>query len=461
MQRVMGIVLVFLLGAMLTGVRAESEHNSAVRAAVQALLTAFSNKDVDAMAPYLLPTVEGYATDHRFRVAGFQPHVVRDAFAEGFTSAVRIREVQVQAFEHAASVRIALEGTVTDTSGETQTGPWYMIQLWTKDEGTWKLEHYHGFPLLPWKLSAAKALGHATDALERFRDVAVAQAEGYVNYSGRDTFMMGEHWVNRTITAHGQCERTRPSHLQYLVIAGKRTLIGTGYVCGPTSLQGWSIKGTAVPPLFGTEITWHTHGPALCLREQGGTLDMRPWVEALPNALTHLTWEDLCQRWDGTSFHKEVMMMHAWNWIPQPLGAFVHENPAIPFLRAGLAVPTRTVLDSADGRAALDTLRLVHSDVIRRYRRAFPVVNASASQQHQTEQIVAQAVQQGQQALAQMRAGEAQDDRPLYLAGARAGTEALAQMRQDVIRLFSPAQQDVLKTFLASLHIRDHAHQRH
>ena len=44
---------------------------------------------------------------------------------------------------------------------------------------------------------AEEALQHATEALARFRDVAVAQAEGYVHYDGHDTFMMGEHWVNR------------------------------------------------------------------------------------------------------------------------------------------------------------------------------------------------------------------------------------------------------------------------
>ena len=53
-----------------------------------------------------------------------------------------------------------------------------------------------------------------------------------IHYDGRDTFMMGEHWVKRQILHSGQCELTRPSHLQSLVIDGKQTLIGVGYVCG-------------------------------------------------------------------------------------------------------------------------------------------------------------------------------------------------------------------------------------
>jgi len=139
---------------------------------------------------------------------------------------------------------------------------------------------------------AEEALEHATEALDRFRDVAVAQAEGYAHYDGRDTFMMGEHWVNRQILRSGQCELTRPSHLQYLVLDGQRTLIGVGYVCPGT-------PETPAPRLFGTDVPWHTHGPALCTQASGGPLDMQAWAEALPNALTPLTWQELCRQWGG------------------------------------------------------------------------------------------------------------------------------------------------------------------
>src|SRR2546426_3861481 len=220
---------------------------------------------------------------------------------------------------------------------------------------------------------AEEALQHATEALDRFRDIAVAQAEGYAHDDGRDTFMMGEHWVNRQILRSGQCELTRPSHLQYVVLDGQRTLIGVGYVCPGT-------PETPVPRLFGTDVPWHTHGPALCTRAPGGPLDMQAWAEALPNALTPLTWQDVCRQWGGQPLHWGVTMLHTWNWIPQPQGAFVHENPAIPFLRAGLPVPSQAFLDSAEGHAALATLRLVYGEVIRRSRGAFPVVNATPAQ---------------------------------------------------------------------------------
>jgi hypothetical protein len=303
--------------------------------------------------------------------------------------------------------------------------------------------------------TAEAALQRATEALARFRDSAVARAEGYAHHNGRDTFMMGEHWVNRQILRSGQCELERPSHLQYLVIDGQRTLIGVGYLCDADA------HNTLAPWLFGADVPWHTHGPAFCFRAQGGSLDMQAWAEALPNALTPLTWQELCQQWGGQPRQWGVTMLHTWNWIPQPRGAFVHENPAIPFLRASLAVPGQEFLDSPHGQATLATLRLVYGEVIRRYRGAFPVVNATPAQRQQTEEIVAAAVRQGQQALERMRTGEAQHDQQRYLEGAHSGAQALEHMHQHVLRVFSPEQQDVLTAFLASLRVREHAPQGH
>jgi hypothetical protein len=325
-----------------------------------------------------------------------------------------------------------------------------------------------GMPMVSWAESShhdmqhahssspsEEALQHATEALARFRDAAVAQTEGYVHYDGRDTFMMGEHWVNRQVLRSGQCEITRPSHLQYLVIDGQRTLIGVGYICGTGTHEA------PAPLLFGADVSWHTHGPAFCFRAQRGGLDMQAWAEALPNALTSLTWQELCRQWSGQPVQWGVSMLHTWNWIPHPQGTFVHENPAIPFLRASLSVPDQEFLDSADGQAALATLRLVHGDIMRRYRGAFPVVNATPAQRQQTEEIVADAVRQGTEALAQMRTGEAQHEQQLYLEGAHRGAQVLAHMQQNVLRVFSPEQQEVLAAFLASLHVREHTHREH
>jgi hypothetical protein len=60
-----------------------------------------------------------------------------------------------------------------------------------------------------------------------------------------------------------------------------------------------------------------------------------------------------------------------------------------------------------------------------------------------------------------MRTGEAQHEQQRYLEGARRGAQAWAHMQQNVLGVFSPAQQEVLAAFLASLHKREHTPGEH
>jgi hypothetical protein len=60
-----------------------------------------------------------------------------------------------------------------------------------------------------------------------------------------------------------------------------------------------------------------------------------------------------------------------------------------------------------------------------------------------------------------MRTGEAQHEQQLYREGARSGAQAWAHMQQNVLGVFSPAQQEVLAAFLASLHEREHTPGKH
>jgi hypothetical protein len=60
-----------------------------------------------------------------------------------------------------------------------------------------------------------------------------------------------------------------------------------------------------------------------------------------------------------------------------------------------------------------------------------------------------------------MRTGEAQHHQQRYLAGAHSGAQALAHMHQNVMQVFPSPQQDVLAAFLAALHVREQAHERH
>ena len=115
---------------------------------------------------------------------------------------------------------------------------------------------HHGERAAPPSASAGAqaAPARATAALDRYHDVAQAERAGYVKPGRNDGFQMGEHWYQPDLLRDPVCVLEQLQFLQYLVIDGRRTLIGTGHVCDAQS---------KAPDWFGG-VAWHTHGPELC-----------------------------------------------------------------------------------------------------------------------------------------------------------------------------------------------------
>ena len=91
------------------------------------------------------------------------------------------------------------------------------------------------------------------DSTERFRDVAVAQAEGYALQfgcvSGSDVGAMGMHFVNGSLVADGKLDVRRPQIVIYEPTPnGHLRLIGADYLvlAGP-----WNATHSAPPQLMG------------------------------------------------------------------------------------------------------------------------------------------------------------------------------------------------------------------
>ena len=82
---------------------------------------------------------------------------------------------------------------------------------------------------------ASALLKIVRDSTERFKDVAVAEAEGYVLQfgcvSGADSGAMGLHYVNGNIVTSGILDATRPQIVIYEPMPnGKLKLIGADYL---------------------------------------------------------------------------------------------------------------------------------------------------------------------------------------------------------------------------------------
>ena len=299
------------------------------------------------------------------------------------------------------------------------------------------------------KNMAFENLDKLTEELDRFHDSNVATSEGYVHYDGYDTFSMGEHWYNRDVYESGKCNRATPTHLQYLVIKGKRKLIGTGYICVPQAYVREKHQ------MFDKSIVWHTHGPAWCLLPNGATEDYRDIADSLPNKLTSRNWQSICKKQGGAPASQDVKMLHTWNWIPSPNGRFAHENFAIPFLRVGLPVPDMKFLDSNIGEKTISVLKLAHGDTQWWIWRGFDVIAASDLQRRKGWEILRQARSKGQSIQEELIEIGKLDDKK-FIAKVESGQAILNAMHNQMGEVLTKDQMTILKHYLSSIQTHEH-----
>jgi hypothetical protein len=91
------------------------------------------------------------------------------------------------------------------------------------------------------------------DATERFKDVAVAQSEGYVSQfgcvSGPDAGAMGMHFVNGALVGDGELDPTRPEIVIYEPQRnGRLKLVGADFL---VLADQWNATHAAPPELMG------------------------------------------------------------------------------------------------------------------------------------------------------------------------------------------------------------------
>jgi hypothetical protein len=126
------------------------------------------------------------------------------------------------------------------------------------------------------------------ESTERFRDVAVAEAEGYHLLfgcvSGPDSGAMGLHYVNLPLVGDGELDPTRPEIVIYEPTPnGRLKLIGADFL---VFAEAWDKKGAGTPQLMGQ--------------------------------LLHLF--ESPNRFGLPAFYT----LHVWAWKPNPTGMFVN-----------------------------------------------------------------------------------------------------------------------------------------
>ncbi len=144
----------------------------------------------------------------------------------------------------------------------------------------------------------------------RFADRNAAIRAGYRAVGG-DFPAMGRHWVHPGVIMRGKIEPESPAILLYAEIAGGPTLVGVAFAIS-------LVPGEEPPLIAGQRREWHEHNGSVA-------------EESLINEHDHGSG-------DGRT---RLAILHVWSGVENPEGTFATDNWALPFIRAGLAVPER------------------------------------------------------------------------------------------------------------------------
>jgi len=100
-------------------------------------------------------------------------------------------------------------------------------------------------------VSGSPLVDHVRAANDRFKDVAVAVAEGYGPIpcaSGPQGGAMGIHYVNGDLVGDGKLDASRPEALMYEPKGGKLELVGVEYI---VIAAAWDAANKTPPTLMG------------------------------------------------------------------------------------------------------------------------------------------------------------------------------------------------------------------
>ena len=133
--------------------------------------------------------------------------------------------------------------------------------------------------------------------------------------------LMGEHWINERNLGGESLDLTRPAYLMFYPLGNtpEQTLVGTAY--GTVQLPEAQLPAG----FAGNDDEWHIHLP--CTGVPGVSTLLAEGVED-------------CRALGGEPGTNRIAMVHVWINIPNPLGPFALDNPALPYVAVGLTPPT-------------------------------------------------------------------------------------------------------------------------
>ncbi|MEO1490660.1 MAG: hypothetical protein AAFV19_00720 [Pseudomonadota bacterium] len=172
-----------------------------------------------------------------------------------------------------------------------------------------------------WRAEQARQIAIVHRAVERYRDVEVAKADGWT-FRGAVAPLMGEHWsrADQPVPVAGEpIDFSRPANLMYTDIGGRMELVGVAFLVRLGDFD-------PLPEGFaGPEDVWHVHNLDQIL---GAVKESHPLV----------AW--FGRRWIDNSFapdgRRRLAMVHLWLDGRSADSPFADRDRALAYRRAGL-----------------------------------------------------------------------------------------------------------------------------
>ncbi len=149
MKRVIAVAMV-LVGSLVLSTIAIADDAADVKAASQALDAAFENKDMAVIVQYMHLEHSWYGGGGRLLREGFNKDGLKAAFDAGLKiDTGAFRHVTVKTYGNTGLLTGYQTYTVTLPSGTILRGSDRISEVWTKQQGKWKVIHSHSSQLEP------------------------------------------------------------------------------------------------------------------------------------------------------------------------------------------------------------------------------------------------------------------------------------------------------------------------
>ncbi len=118
-----------------------------VKANTLAALAAYNAGDVNNFVTHFLPEVSGFFFDGSPLTEGFDKKALKALYDAGFKPNLETRQYAVKVYGNTAIVTAYFVGSLTWPGGTMQKGSWRFSETQIKQDGKWKIAHFHLSPL--------------------------------------------------------------------------------------------------------------------------------------------------------------------------------------------------------------------------------------------------------------------------------------------------------------------------